>query len=341
MFRIPKKRMLALGLTLMLALVFLSAGPVLAKKKLGVVTVDFSSATMLRFKNAFQARAESYGWEVTAVGCGGDYAKGIAIIEDFIAKGVDGIFNDMLDPNLIQPALKKAQKAGIPVVNGDAGWDPKVVTNVTSNNYVLSARITAYLFDKMTKDGRTQLLSVTWPQHHGIRKRNRMMKAILPEYPKIKLVEEHITYIPGQIEDSRKWMTNFLTGHPGFVGAVWCAWDEPAAGVTQAIEAAGKQKDVYCIGIDGNKWTFDKYIRKNGPFLATEAQNFELMGFMIADIFKDIFDGKKDPKNFPPNIYVPTLLITQTNCPPAGQFPWEDLGPFRKEYEKVAAWPPY
>ncbi len=342
MSRVPKKRIVALGLLFAFAMVCVFAGPALAKKKqLGVVTVDFSSATMLRFKNAFQARAESHGWEVTAVGCGGDYAKGIALIEDFIAKGVDGIFNDMLDPNLIQPALKKAQKAGIPVVNGDAGWDKKVVTNVTSNNYVLSARITTYLFDKMTKDGRTKLLSVTWPQHHGIRKRNRMMKAILPEYPNITLVEEHITYIPGQIEDSRKWMTNFLTGNPDFVGAVWCAWDEPAAGVTQAIIAAGKQKDVYCMGIDGNKWTFDKYIRKKGPFLATEAQNFELMGFMIADIFKDIFDGKKDPKGFPPNIYVPTLLITQENCPPAGKYPWFDIGPYRKAYEKLAAWPPY
>ena len=311
------------------------------KKLLGIVTVDFSSATMKRFADAFTLRAESYGWEVLAEGCGGDYGKGIQIIENFISMGVDGIFNDMLDPNLIQPALKKAQEAGIPVVNGDAGWDTKVVTNVTSNNFVLSARISSYFFDKMTKDGRTNLLSVTWPQHHGIRKRERMMHAILPEYPNIKLLETHTTYIPGQIEDTKKWMTNYLTAHPDFVGAVWCAWDEPAAGVVQAIEAAGKQKDVYTMGIDGNKWTFDKYIRANGPFLATEAQNFEMMGMMIADIFKELFDGKKKPTDYPPAIYVPTVLVTQDNCPPEGKFPWEDAGPYKAEYEKLAPWPPY
>lgn len=309
------------------------------KRTLGVVTVDFSSATMLRFSDAFTARAKSYGWDVIAVGCGGDYAKGAAIIEDFIAKGVDGIFNDMLDPNLIQPALKKAKDAGIPVVNGDAGFDPKVVTNVTSNNFVLSARISQYLFDRMLKDGRTDLLVVTWPQHHGIRKRTKVMKTVLSEYPQIKLIEEHITYIPGQIEDSKKWMTNFLTGHPNFKGAVWCAWDEPAAAVTMAIEAAGKQKDIYTIGIDGNKWTFDNYLSKKGPFLATEAQDFEMMGMMIADIFKQIFDGTKKASDFPRNIFVPTLLITQDNLPPAGQFPWLDTGPFRPAYEKLAPWP--
>jgi len=308
------------------------------KKTLGVVTVDFSSATMLRFSEAFTARAKSYGWDVIAVGCGGDYAKGQQIIEDFIAKGVDGIFNDMLDPNLIQPALKKAHDAGIPVVNGDAGFDPLVVTNVTSNNFVLSARISQWLFDKMLKDGKDELLVVTWPQHHGIRKRTKVMKAVLSEYPQIKLLEEHITYIPGQIEDSKKWMTNFLTGHPNFKGAVWCAWDEPAAGVTMAIEAAGRQKDIYTMGIDGNKWTFDNYIRKKGPFLATEAQNFEMMGMMIADIFKQIFDGKRKATDFPRSIFVPTLLITQDNLPPEGQFPWMDTGPFRPEYEKLSAW---
>jgi ABC-type sugar transport system substrate-binding protein len=339
---VSRRKFVAIGLALAALVGFLCPTDAVAagkKKTLGVVTVDFSSATMLRFSDAFTARAKSYGWDVIAVGCGGDYAKGIAIIEDFIAKGVDGIFNDMLDPNLIQPALKKAQAAGIPVINGDAGFDPKVITNVTSNNFVLSARISQYLFDKMLKDGKNELLVVTWPQHHGIRKRTAVMKTVLAEYPQIKLVEEHITYIPGQIEDSKKWMTNFLTGHPNFKGAVWCAWDEPAAGVTMAIEAAGKQKDIYTIGIDGNKWTFDNYIRKKGPFLATEAQNFEMMGLMIADIFKQIFDGKKKASDFPRNIFVPTLLITQDNIPPPEKFPWLETGPYRPEYEKLAAWP--
>jgi len=341
------KRLLA-GVAVMLGLcfvfsLFVGADNALAQKKrtLGVVTVDFSSATMLRFSNAFTARAKSYGWDVIAVGCGGDYGKGQAVIEDFIAKGVDGIFNDMLDPNLIQPALKKAKDAGIPIVNGDAGFDEKVVTNVTSNNFVLSARISQYLFDKMMKDGKTELLAVTWPQHHGIRKREKVMRAVLTEYPAIKLLETHTTFIPGQIEDTKKWMTNYLTGHPNFKGAVWCAWDEPAAGVTMAIEAAGRQKDIYTMGIDGNKWTFDNYISKKGPFLATEAQNFEMMGMMIADIFKELFDGKKKPSDYPRSIWVPTVLITQDNLPPDGKFPWLDTGPFLPEYEKLAPWPPY
>jgi len=311
------------------------------KKTVGIVTVDLTSATMKRFATAFKERAKKYGWKVILRGCQGDYGKANSTIENFVAMRVDGIFNDMCDPNLVQASLKKAYNARIPVVNGDAGWSDLVVTNVTSNNYMLSTRVTTYLFDKMTKDGKTELLYVTWPQHHGIRKRERMMKAILPEYPNIRIVEGHITYISGVFEDCRKWMSTYLTGHPDFNGAVWCAWDEPAAAVTQAIEAAGKQDDIYVTGIDGNIWTFDKYIRRGSPFIATEAQNFELMGFMIADIFNDIFTGKKKPSAFPPNIYVPTLLITKDNCPRAESYPWFVNGPWKSQYEKLAHWPPY
>jgi len=287
-----KKIGISLLVTVVLCMMFITSGVTqsIAKEKvIAIIAYDLTAATLKRFQVAFDIRAKEYGWKTIAVTCNGDYDRVNAAFEDFIAKGVDGIFNDMNDPNLVGNSLRKAKKAGIPVVNGDAGWSKYVVTNVTSNNYMLAARITTFLLDKMSQDGKTELVSITWPQHHGIRKRTRILHAILPEYPKIKLLEEHITTIPGQIEESRNWMASFLMGHPNFKGAVWCGWDEPAAGATQAIMEAGKDKDIYVTGIDGNIWTFDKYIRPGTPFIATEAQNFELMGRMIADIFQEIF----------------------------------------------------
>ena len=342
MLRLPKKSIL-LFVMICFAFVAVFAGTAFAEKKkvIGITCIDLTAATIKRFEQSFTKRANSYGWEVITIDSHGDYDKANASFENFIARGVDGIFNDMLDPNLVANGLRKVKKAGIPVVNGDAGWSNNVVTNVTSNNYLLSTRITTYLLDKMIKDGKKELVSITWPQHHGIRKRTLILHAMLKEYPQIKLLEEHVTTVPGQLEESRNYFANFLNGHPDFKGAVWCAWDEPAAGVTQAVEAAGKEKDIYTTGIDGNMWTFDKYIRKDGPFLATEAQNFELMGFMIADIFKEIFDGKKTVTDYPLNIYVPTLLITKDNCPEEGKYPWEDTGPFLPKYEKLGTWPPY
>ncbi len=334
--RVSRLSVLLIPFFLLLTGVFSFAAPI----KIGIIDQNMASATVKRYQDAFTIRAKQLGWQVTVVDCQGDYEKANSAFENFIAMGVNGIFNNMLDPNLVGNSLKKAKQRNIPVVNGDAGFSPDVVTNITSNNQQLSARITSYLLDKMVKDGKTELLSITWPQHHAIRKRTEILHALLPEYPAIKLVEEHVTTIPGQIEESRNWLTNYLNAHPNFKGAVWCAWDEPAAGASQAIEALGK-KDIYTTGIDGNKWTFDDYIRKGGPFIATEAQNFEMMGYIAANIFNEIFAKKKSANQYPLNIYVPTLLITKDNLPAPNTYPWEDAGPWKPQYEKLSVFPPY
>ncbi|WP_087023166.1 sugar ABC transporter substrate-binding protein [Thaumasiovibrio subtropicus] len=314
------------------------------QKTVAVITVDFQSNTMLRFGDSFSLRAEEYGWNVIKAEIFGDYSKADAFFENFVELEVDAIFNDMLDPTLIESALLKAKEAGIPVINGDAGFHQDVVTNITSNNYFLSARITKFLFDKMRRDNKNELLAVTWLDHHGIRKRTDIMEAILAEYPEITLVKMHHTSIPGQVQDSRNFVSEYLRSHPDFDGAVWAAWDEPAAGATQAILNARKGDTIYTTGIDGNKWTFDM-IRQKPPFLATESQNFEMMGRQVADCMNDIFNKDQDSEKrycgevVPYNMYVPTILVTQENLPQVGQFPWSETGEFSQQYADSSVWP--
>ncbi|CCN49837.1 putative ABC-type sugar transport system,periplasmic component [Vibrio nigripulchritudo MADA3029] len=314
------------------------------QKTVAIITVDFQSNTMLRFGNSFSLRAKEYGWNVIKAEIFGDYSKADQYFEEFIERDVDAIFNDMLDPNLIESALLKAKKAGIPVINGDAGFHKDVVTNITSNNYFLSARVTKYLFDKMLTDNKKELLGITWLDHHGIRKRTDIMEAILAEYPEIELVKMHHTSIPGQVQDSRNFVSDYLRNNPDFDGSVWAAWDEPAAGATQAILKARKGNSVYTTGIDGNKWTFDM-IRQRPPFLATESQNFEMMGRQVADCMNDIFNKDTETEKVycgdvvPYNLYVPTILVTQENLPPVGKFPWSESGEFSQQYSDSSSWP--
>lgn len=314
------------------------------QKTVAIITVDFQSNTMLRFGNSFSLRAKEYGWNVIKAEIFGDYSKADDYFDDFVDREVDAIFNDMLDPNLIESALLKAKNAGIPVINGDAGFHKDVVTNITSNNYFLSARITKFLFDKMLVDGKKELLAITWLDHHGIRKRTDIMEAILAEYPDIKLVKMHHTSIPGQVQDSRSFVSDYLKNNPDFDGAVWAAWDEPAAGATQAILNAKKGNSVYTTGIDGNKWTFDM-IRQRPPFLASESQNFEMMGRQVADCMNDIFNKDNESEKIycgdvvPYNLYVPTILATKNNLPQIGKFPWSETGEFSEQYIQSSSWP--
>ena len=39
-----------------------------------------------------------------------------------------------------------------------------------------------------------------------------------------------------------------------------------------------------------------------------------MLGFIIADMFNEIFTGKKKPAVYPIGVRVPTLLIARENC---------------------------
>ena len=59
----------------------------------------------------------------------------------------------------------------------------------------------------------------------------------------------------GGIADSRAKMEALLAANPeaGSIAAVWAAWDQPAIGAMQAIEAAGRSNEgIVIVGIDAN-----------------------------------------------------------------------------------------
>jgi ribose transport system substrate-binding protein len=92
---------------------------------------------------------------------------------------------------------------------------------------------------------------------------------------------------------------------------VWCAWDQPALGVLQAIEAAGRDKEgIIITGVDANPQARDE-IAKGGDFEASVAQDFKGIGSATADAVARVLGGETLKQHV---IYVPTQLITQANA---------------------------
>ncbi len=86
------------------------------------------------YLEGFQSAAQEKGWDVNVVvDTAGDVAAVISRIEDAVTKGVDGIVINV-DPSQVQAGLLTAKDAGIPVVGMDAGADPSLVANITSND---------------------------------------------------------------------------------------------------------------------------------------------------------------------------------------------------------------
>jgi ribose transport system substrate-binding protein len=108
-------------------------------------------------------------------------------------------------------------------------------------------------------------------------------------------------------------MEAILAAHPepGSIAAVWAAWDQPALGALQAIEAAGRQNEgIVITGIDANPQAREE-IAKGGNFEASVAQDFSGIGAAAADAVARVLGGETIKQSV---IYVPTKLVTVANA---------------------------
>jgi ribose transport system substrate-binding protein len=117
----------------------------------------------------------------------------------------------------------------------------------------------------------------------------------------------------GGIADSRAKMEAILAANPepGSISAVWAAWDQPALGALQAIEAAGRgEEGIVITGIDANPQAREA-IAAGGSFEASVAQDFEGIGRAAAEAVERALAGEDIRE---PVTYVPTTLVTQANA---------------------------
>lgn len=257
----------------------------------------------------FQAAAEEKGWTVNVVDTAGDVAALNSRLQDVVTQGVDAIVINV-DPTQV-PALSEAVEAGIPVFGMDAGSVPELVVNVTSNGYAMAAETATYIVDRLNGAGNIVLFE--FPPYPPVQKRGVIAEAIFANNPDIKIVDTVVPDVTdGGIADSRAKMEAILAANPeaGSISAVWAAWDQPALGALQAIEAAGRDGEgIVIVGIDANPQALDA-IAAGGNFAASVAQDFDGIGAAVADQIERFLGGEELTQK---TVYVPTTLVTGAN----------------------------
>jgi ribose transport system substrate-binding protein len=258
----------------------------------------------------FQTAAEGGGWTVNVIDTAGDVAAVISRIEDVVNQGVDAIVINV-DPAQVAAGLEVASAAGIPVFGMDAGSDPLLVTNVTSNGYAMAAETATYVVDRISGAGRVVMF--VFDPFPPVQKRGIIADTIFANNPDIEVIDRITPDVnDGGIADSRAKMEAVLAANPepGSISAVWAAWDQPALGALQAIEAAGRENEgIVIVGIDANPQALDA-IAAGGNFEASVAQDFAGIGAATADAVARVLAGETINQ---PVIYVPTTLVTTAN----------------------------
>ncbi len=297
-------------LTLPLALLGLTASAGFAET-VAVITPFLAQPGTQAYVQSFEAEAKAKGWEVNVIDTAGDVAAVISRIEDSVTQGVDAIVINV-DPAQVAAGLQTAADAKIPVIGMDAGTDPLLVTNVTSNGYAMAAETSVYVANRI--GGQGNVVMFVFDAFPPVQIRGVVADAVFANFPDIKVLDRVTPDVQdGGIADSRAKMEAILAANPdpGSIAAVWAAWDQPALGALQAIEAAGRQNEGIVIsGIDANPQARDA-IATGGNFEASMAQDFDGIGKAAFAATADAIAGKEIRAKV---IYVPTVLITAGNA---------------------------
>jgi fructose transport system substrate-binding protein len=300
------------------ALAIALATPSYAGDIVGLVTKTNTNPFFVKMKEGFEAKAKELGLTPQAYAGkeDGDNDGEVKAIEQLIAAGAKGILLVPSDSTAIVPTVKKARDAGIIVITLDTPLDPVDAADAlfATDNFKAGELIGQWakgtLGDKAgsakiaTLDLTPNQPSVDYLRHNGfltgfgitVKDPKHFAMSDSPQ-----IVGSDVT--KGATEGGRKAMENILQ-KADQIDLVY-AINEPAAyGGYAALKAAGKEKGVTVVAVDGGcqgvKWV------KEGIIGAT-SQQYPLL--MAADGVQAVADFIKTGKK-PTSIDTGEKLVT-------------------------------
>jgi len=207
------------------------------------------------YEQAFKdAAAGMDNVETVILDAGGDVARQIAQMQDLIQQRVDVIIIWPTNGQAVIPAVRQAQRAGIPVVVtnsqiGDAGKDFIASfsgpDNITQGRYAAEMMCDA-LKDAGKADGGQVVQIAGRPGYTTAIERAEGFEVRFPEVcPDAELMETQ----PGDWnrEKAQRVMENFLTKYDEIDG-VYAGDDNMGVGALNAAKAAGRAEEIIFVG---------------------------------------------------------------------------------------------
>jgi ribose transport system substrate-binding protein len=253
----------------------------------------------------FEAKKINPNVKITTVGYDYDLGKQNTQIDNFIAAGVDLILLNPGDPVAIEPAIKRAQAAGIIVVSVDTHAKGANAT-VETNNIQAGTIACQYLIDKM--GGKGDMIIVNGPQVSSVIERVQGCKAVAAKHPGIKILSSDQD-AKGSRDGGLAVMQSLLTRFPKIDG-VFAINDPTAIGV----ELAAKQlhrTNFPITAVDGAPDAETALKDPNSPqFVASASQDPFLMARLAVQQGEKLLQGKKLEKD---PLLMDSKLVTRDN----------------------------
>jgi len=224
-----------------------------------------------------------------------DVSKQIDLVEQMIAQKVDAIVIAPADSKALIPVCKKAQQAGVIVINIDNQFDADVLTRsgvkfpfVGPDNRKGARAVGAYLAGKLKAGDPVAILEGAPNAFNGQERQRGFEEAV--QAAGLKLVSSQSGY--WETAKASQVAAAILTEHPD-LKAFLCANDSMAVGAVAALRAANKLDQVQVVGYDNIAAA--QQLLKEGRMLATADQHADRLAVFGIEYALESLKSKTAP----------------------------------------------
>jgi ribose transport system substrate-binding protein len=252
-----------------------------------------------------EARKTNPNVKVTTVGFDYDLGKQVTQIDNFIAAGVDMILLNPGDANALEPAIKKAQAAGILVVAVDTAAKGADLT-VTTNNVQAGEVSCQYIVDKL--GGKGSVVIENGPQVSAVVDRVNGCKSVFAKAPGIKVLSDDQDgkgSRDGGMAVAQGYLTRFAK-----IDAIFTINDPQAIGTDLAAKQLNRS-GIIITSVDGAPDIEAALKDPNSPMIqASASQDPYAMAELAVKLGVEEMNGKKPEQQV---TLLPSKLITRDN----------------------------
>ncbi|WP_424950890.1 sugar ABC transporter substrate-binding protein [Deinococcus sp.] len=232
-----------------------------AQPIIGLITKTETNPFFVKMKEGAQTAATKGGAKLlTGAGkADGDNAGQVTALENMVAAGAKTILITPSDSKAIVPAIAKARASGVMVIALDSPTDPVSAVDAlfATNNYKAGQLIGQYTKKAMgSKKAVIATLDLFPGQPVGIARHNGFLQGFGTAGITATTTEQIATGVAcaadsfGDQAKGQTAMENCLQKNPD-INVVYTINEPAAAGAYQALKAAGKEKDVLIVSVDG------------------------------------------------------------------------------------------
>jgi fructose transport system substrate-binding protein len=296
----------------------------------GLITKTETNPFFVKMKEGANAKAGELGAQLQSFAGkkDGDNESQVAAVENLISAGAKGFMITPNDSKAIVPSLDKARQAGLLVVALDTQTEPPDAADATfaTDNFAAGEAIGKWAAGTFEKNGKEAKIAMLDLNPDGVSVDVQRDQGFLTGFgidpgDNTKIGDESDPRIVGHDvtdgaeEGGRTAMENLLQKDPS-LNLVYTINEPAAAGAYEALKAAGKEKDVTIVSVDGGCPGVENV--KKGIIGATSQQYPLKMAEMGVQAVVDFAKDGKKPEPTSGKDFVDTGVTLITDKPVAG-----------------------